>query len=120
MSLRNNMYYWKCDSPHSTEEKKKLYFKEKYNNSDMEDIVRSACTDHVGSSPSEIKAAGCDGNHFAYIVTYPVRNYFFRADGGSGVLKIWPACQYHHGPTSLSWRRRLGATSYSPGRPTLR
>ncbi len=84
MSLRNNVYYWKCDSPHSTEEKKKLYFKEKYNNSDMEDLVRSACTDHLGSSPLEIKAADCDGNHFAYIVTYPGRNYFFRADGGSG------------------------------------
>jgi aminoglycoside phosphotransferase (APT) family kinase protein len=83
MSLRNNIYYWKCDSPLSIEEKKKSYFKEKYSGSDIEDVVKRACTEHLGKPPKEISAAGCDGNHFAYIVTYPDRKYFFRADGGS-------------------------------------
>lgn len=83
MSLRNNIYYWKCDSPLSIEEKRKSYFKEKYNGSDIKNVVRAACTEHFGIMPSDIKAAGCDGNHFAYIVNYPDRNYFFRADDGS-------------------------------------
>lgn len=83
MSLRDNIYYWKCDSPLSIEEKKKSFFKEKYDGMAIEDVVRRACADHFGKSPSDIKSAGCDGNHFAYIVTYPDCKYFFRADSGS-------------------------------------
>lgn len=82
MSIRSNIYYWKCDSPQTVSEKRKSYFQDKYN-LETRDAVSRACTDFFGEKPAEIREVGCDGNHFAYLVDYPGRKYFFRADDGA-------------------------------------
>ncbi len=83
MSLRKNIYYWKCDSPQSEDDKRSLYFKDKYNIPGIEQHVKDACSEYFGDAAASVKAAGCDGNHFAYIVSRPEGKYFFRADSGS-------------------------------------
>lgn len=83
MTVRHNIYYWKCDSPQSIEKKRQLYFQDKYL-TEVEYAVRRACRDYCGEEPEAVKPVGCDGNHFAYVVDYPGKKYFFRADDGSG------------------------------------
>ena len=82
MSIRRNIYYWKCDSPQSVAEKKKSYFQDKYSQ-ETRDAVFRACADFFAEQPAEIREVGCDGNHFAYLVDYPGKKYFFRADNGA-------------------------------------
>ena len=49
----------------------------------MEMVVKAVACDFRGEEPVSIKALGCDGNHFAYFIDYPEKNYFFRAADNS-------------------------------------
>ena len=82
--MRENIYYWKCDSPHSVTEKRQRYFKEKYDSADLAEGVRRACQGVFGAAPQEIAPLRVDGNHTAFIVTHQDKKYFFRADDGTG------------------------------------
>jgi aminoglycoside phosphotransferase (APT) family kinase protein len=81
--LRENIYYWKCDNPLSLEGKKNLYFKDKYDRSDLVDRVKEACASALNVSARSIKPLDVDGNHFAFIIEDENGHaYFFRADDG--------------------------------------
>ena len=82
MTSRSNIYYWKCDSPQSLVQKQQLYFQGKYKD-EMAIVVARACRDFYNREPDAVRPAGCDGNHFAYLVDYPGYRYFFRADDGA-------------------------------------
>ena len=82
--MRESIYYWKCDSPHSVAEKKQTYFKEKYDRGGLGEAVSQACKNFFGSSPQEVAPLRVDGNHTAFIVTHAGQKFFFRADDGAG------------------------------------
>jgi aminoglycoside phosphotransferase (APT) family kinase protein len=82
--MRETIYYWKCDSPHSLEQKRQSYFKEKYDRPELAGLVRRACGELLGSPVLEVAPLRADGNHIAFIVTHGERRYFFRADDGTG------------------------------------
>lgn len=81
--MRENIYYWKCDSPLGADGSKKFFFKEKYAQVDLSDLITGAVMAWRGEKPAKITPAGCDGNHFAYIITlFNGSRFFFRADEG--------------------------------------
>lgn len=82
--MRENIYYWKCDSPASDEHKRLTYFKDKYERPGLEDMVRVACREAMGNEPEGLVPLRADGNHIAFFVRYGAREYLFRADDGSG------------------------------------
>ena len=82
--MRNNIYYWKCDSPHSAQEKRNSFFKDKYDRADLADAVRTASRSAFRGDPVEASPLRVDGNHFAFLVTHGGQKYFFRADDGEG------------------------------------
>ncbi len=82
--MRNDIYYWKCDSPHTAQEKRESFFKEKYDRADLGDVVKNACRGVFGETPQEVVPLRADGNHIAFIITHAGRKYFFRADDGCG------------------------------------
>lgn len=82
--MRDNIYYWKCDSPTSTDEKKQSYFKEKYDRKEITETVTAACVDIFGSDGLAVEPLRADGNHITYIISHNNRKYLFRADDGSG------------------------------------
>lgn len=82
--MRDNIYYWKCDSPHSLEQKRKSYFKEKYDRPGLASIVQRACHEVLGDPIPSVSPLRADGNHVAFIVTHGERSYFFRSDDGTG------------------------------------
>lgn len=78
--MRENIYYWKCDSPLDSESKKN--YNSKYELADISSEVERVCVDVFGEKPQKVASSGSAGNHYGYIVTYPNRDYFFRADDG--------------------------------------
>ena len=82
--MRNNIYYWKCDSPHTAQEKCNSFFKDKYDRADLADAVRTACRVAFGGDPVEATPLRVDGNHIAFRVAHGGQKYFFRADDGEG------------------------------------
>ena len=81
--MRENIYYWKCDSPLGAADARQLFFKEKYAKIDLAPLVNEAFAAWRGEKPLKIVPAGCDGNHFAYIVTLSDGSrFFFRGDDG--------------------------------------
>lgn len=84
MSMRTDIYYWKCDCPGSLSQKQASYFKEKYDRTDLADTVRRACRACLGSEPDDLEPLRADGNHIAFTFTRSGRKYFFRADDGAG------------------------------------
>ena len=49
--MRNDIYYWKCDSPHTAQEKRKSFFKDKYDRADLTEAVMTACRSAFGGDP---------------------------------------------------------------------
>ncbi len=84
MSLRTSIYYWKCDNPQSDTEKRQSYFKEKYERSDLPQMVEAAFVSVFNKTPESIEPLRADGNHIAYIVSLGGTQFFFRADDGEG------------------------------------
>ncbi len=80
MSIRTNVYYWKCDSPLPLEQKRR--YNEKYALADISDVIRSIAIDFFGEAPEAIRDTGSAGNHYAYILEHGGKSYFFRADDG--------------------------------------
>ena len=78
--MRENIYYWKCDSPLENSEKRG--YNDKYEHADISERVIEVCSDVFGSPPAKVATSGSEGNHYGYIVDYPERRYFFRADDG--------------------------------------
>ena len=78
--MREDIYYWKCDSPLSEEQKKT--YNNKYVQADITDLVYQIAKDFFGKSPLKVKSTGSQGNHYAYIIKYDKKNVFFRADDG--------------------------------------
>jgi len=93
--MRDDIYYWKCDSPAGTEEKRRSYFKEKYDRADLPDAVRKACRLALGAAPAEVAPVRADGNHLAFVVTCDGQRYFLRADGAWLVPWAWAAGAIH-------------------------
>ena len=81
--MRENIYYWKCDSPNSTDAKKRSYFKEKYDREGLDETVHEACSRFFGGAVRSVEPLRVDGNHTAFIVGHEDRQYFFRADDGT-------------------------------------
>lgn len=82
--MRENIYYWKCDSPISVNKKKNLYFKDKYAYDNISDKVAEACARALYISVEKAVPLEVDGNHFAFIIEDVEGNkYFFRADDGT-------------------------------------
>lgn len=82
--MRQNIYYWKCDCPQTLEERRRSYFKEKYDRPGLADAVGAACRDALGETPRAVEPVRADGNHYAFIITCSDGQYFFRADDGLG------------------------------------
>ncbi len=82
--LRDNIYYWKCDNPTSLAEKQASYFQSKYDQPELADLVRSACTPALGAAPDQVTALRVDGNHLAFAVVSGDQSWLFRADDGAG------------------------------------
>jgi aminoglycoside phosphotransferase (APT) family kinase protein len=82
--MRDNIYYWKCDSPHSLETKRRTFFKDKYDREGLEETVREACERAFGGAVQDVKPLRVDGNHLAFTVCHADQEYFFRADDGGG------------------------------------
>ena len=78
--MRTDVYYWKCDSPLSYEQKR--LYNEKYSRADIADLVRKVGEHHFPDVPVETSATGSAGNHYAYLIHLPHRTCFFRADDG--------------------------------------
>jgi len=78
--MRTNVYYWKCDSPLSYEQKR--LYNEKYRDADIGDLVRRIGEHHFPDIPVQTSATGSAGNHYAYLIQLPDRTCFFRADDG--------------------------------------
>jgi len=82
--MRDQIYYWKCDSPSSTDAKKRSYFKEKYDQAGLAEAVLAACRRLFGDAVLGADPLRVDGNHTAFRIRLPDRACFFRADDGSG------------------------------------
>jgi len=78
--MRTDIYYWKCDSPLSLEEKR--VYNDKYRQADITHTVREIGAHHFPGAPLEVCATGSEGNHYAYLIRLPDVSYFFRADDG--------------------------------------
>jgi len=83
-ALREDIYYWKCDNPTSLEEKQASYFRSKYDQPELANLVQAACTQALGSAPDTVTALRVDGNHLAFSVACGGRSLLFRADDGAG------------------------------------
>ncbi len=83
--MREDIYYWKCDSPISREDKRKLFFKDKYASESFKLLAESCVKLWRSEAPASIAGAGCDGNHFAFEITLKSgEKAFLRGDEGSG------------------------------------
>jgi len=83
--MRENIYYWKCDSSLPPEEKRKLFFKDKYSSESFLRLANRCVELWQGEPPASITGADCDGNHFAFIVTLRSgTKVFLRGDEGAG------------------------------------
>ncbi len=82
--MRHDIYYWKCDSPHSLDERQQSFFKEKYDQPYLADAVRKACADAFGHGPDELAPLRVDGNHVNFSFEVDGRSYLFRGDDGTG------------------------------------
>jgi len=80
---RQNVFYWKCDSVQSVEEKRQSYFSNKYN-SKLTAAARSVACDFVGTESIDFQHLNVDGNHFVYKFTKDKKNYLLRTDDGLG------------------------------------
>lgn len=81
--MRNDIYYWKCDSPSSLVAKQKQFFKEKYASPEFLELAASCIVSWKGERPASLKGAGCDGNHFAFLVEMKSgERVFLRGDEG--------------------------------------
>jgi aminoglycoside phosphotransferase (APT) family kinase protein len=81
--MRNDIYYWKCDSPSTLEAKQKQFFKEKYASPEFLELAASCIVSWKGERPASLKGAGCDGNHFAFLVEMKNgERVFLRGDEG--------------------------------------
>ncbi len=78
--MRTNIYYWKCDNPLPVEEK--LVYNDKYKLADITDMVRDIAKNHFREEPLSVEPNDLAGNHYAYDITYPDREVFFRSDDG--------------------------------------
>lgn len=78
--MRDNIYYWKCDSPVPQDEKKN--YNDKYSSADISGLINDICKDNLGESPLSVTSTGSAGNHYAYIIEYSDKKIFFRADDG--------------------------------------
>ncbi len=83
--MRDTIYYWKCDSPLPPEEKRRLFFQDKYSSESFLRLATRCVELWLGEPPASITGANCDGNHFAFIVTLKSGGKaFLRGDEGSG------------------------------------
>lgn len=78
--MRTNIYYWKCDSPLSIEEKQG--YNTKYVLADISNIVESIAADYFGEPADSIENTGSAGNHYTYLIHHNEKKLFFRADDG--------------------------------------
>lgn len=78
--MRTNIYYWKCDNPLPIAEKR--LYNDKYAQADITDTVEAIATDFLNEAPDAVKHMGSAGNHYAYLIEYAGRTYFFRSDDG--------------------------------------
>ncbi|MFM1550018.1 MAG: phosphotransferase family protein [Lentisphaeria bacterium] len=78
--MRDNIYYWKCDSPLSYEEKRT--YNDKYQTSDITATVAEIASVHFSGSECRVEATGSAGNHYAYLLHVGDETWFFRADDG--------------------------------------
>lgn len=78
--MRENIYYWKCDNPLPVEEK--LVYNDKYKLADISNVVREIVTHHFREEPLQIVPNDFAGNHYAYTISYPDKEIFFRSDDG--------------------------------------
>ena len=78
--MRENIYYWKCDSPLSYEEKRT--YNDKYQTSDITATVAEIASVHFSGSECRVEATGSAGNHYAYLLHAGDETWFFRADDG--------------------------------------
>lgn len=80
MTARSNVYYWKCDSPLSHEEKRS--YNAKYVLADISQVVDSIAADYLGEAADSVQSTGSAGNHYAYLIRHGQETFFFRADDG--------------------------------------
>ncbi len=78
--MRTNIYYWKCDNPLPVEEK--LVYNDKYKLADITKTVEEIALAEFKKKPSKVVSFGSSGNHYAYYIQYPNKDYFFRSDDG--------------------------------------
>lgn len=78
--LRENIYYWKCDSPISIEDKQG--YNDKYQHNDLKDMVYQIAQHEFGQTPISISGGDGQGNHYTYLVHFKNRSMFFRSDDG--------------------------------------
>ena len=78
--MRTDIYYWKCDNP--LPEAEKLVYNDKYRLADVSELVSQIAKQHFGAAPRCVEPTGSEGNHYTYIIRYPDRSVFFRADDG--------------------------------------
>ncbi len=78
--MRKNIYYWKCDNPLPSEEK--LVYNDKYKLADISGMVQEIVTHHFGEAPLRVEPNDFAGNHYAYNISFPGKEMFFRSDDG--------------------------------------
>ena len=80
--MRNNIFYWKCDSPVSTEEKKRSYFIKKYDSAELQSAARKIAEQFAGVLPEDFLPLRAAGNHLTYHFHFQTRHYLLRLDPG--------------------------------------
>lgn len=60
--MRTDIFYWKCDSPISPEEKKRHFSDDKYT-AEAYDAIRSAVADFLGHASDQLDVLKSDGDH---------------------------------------------------------
>lgn len=82
--MRNQIFYWKCDSPIPVKDKINCFFRDKYTD-EVKALVLAAASDFLGRTPKRLDVLKSDGNHLTAKFADHDTVYFFRADEGKAI-----------------------------------
>lgn len=80
--MRNNIFYWKCDSGLSPEAKKRIYFQEKYDSPKWNASAQLIAEYFSNGSLVSFQPLRADGNHLTYQFSSAGKTYLLRIDPG--------------------------------------
>lgn len=82
--LRHDIFYWKCDSNISFENKRTLFFEDKYDKPGAREAFREIAGSFLGHAPESLRELRAAGNHLTYEISDSGKTWLLRADDGIG------------------------------------